>query len=412
MPDRDAIRKRRERREARQNAADEAKAQEQQQKSDAKDYRNGMPFSSSGRGASIGSMSMQYPQDLFAENQKNGVAFYVVSKQKIGGGASNRGVDLSGKAREAAIAYQKDFLSNGENAGGNNRVSNERTTAVAVGAAGLGALMVGAATLKGVGVSSFTKFITKAGKTALATGAGAAGAALLTSKFGGLFTNNQSEFTTQGIYLHVPQSVITAYQANWDETNLGLAGRLGSEQDFSLASVGEAGGVLAKGLIGGAATLPSAVGIGNADFAGAFEATSRIANNPYKEQLFRSMGFRKFSFNYTFSPKNSTEIKSVEDIIKTFKFHMHPDMSPETVFLQYPSEFIIEFLYAEGDDVKRNENLPRIGSCALTNVKVSYGPDGYMNTIKGTGGKPSEINMELAFTELEVLTGAHIEAGF
>ena len=71
MPDRDAIRKRRERREARQNAADEAKAQEQQQKSDAKDYRNGMPFSSSGRGASIGSMSMQYPQDLFMENQKN-----------------------------------------------------------------------------------------------------------------------------------------------------------------------------------------------------------------------------------------------------------------------------------------------------------------------------------------------------
>ena len=282
MPDRDAIRKRRERREARQNAADEAKAQEQQQKSDTKNYKNGMPFSATARGASIGQMSMQYPQDLFMENQKNGVAFYVVSKQKIGGGASNRGVDLSGKAREAAIAYQKDFLSNGENAGGNNRVSNERTTAVAVGAAGLGALMVGAATLKGVGVSSFTKFITKAGKTALATGAGAAGAALLTSKFGGLFTNNQSEFTTQGIYLHVPQSVITAYQANWDETNLGLAGRLGSEQDFSLDAIGEAGGVLAKGLIGGAATLPSAVGIGNADFAGAFEATSRIANNPYK----------------------------------------------------------------------------------------------------------------------------------
>ena len=44
MPTQDAIRKRRERREARQNAADEAKAQEQQQKSDAKNYKNGMPF--------------------------------------------------------------------------------------------------------------------------------------------------------------------------------------------------------------------------------------------------------------------------------------------------------------------------------------------------------------------------------
>ena len=91
---------------------------------------------------------------------------------------------------------------------------------------------------------------------------------------------------------------------------------------------------------------------------------------------------------------------------------MHPDMSPETVFLQYPSEFIIEFLHGQDGNVERNENLPRIGACALTNVKVTYGPDGYFNTMKGTKGKPSEITMELAFTELEVLTGQHIQDGF
>ena len=49
-------------------------------------------------------------------------------------------------------------------------------------------------------------------------------------------------------------------------------------------------------------------------------------------------------------------------------------------------------------------NLPTISSCALKNVKVTYGPDGMFNAFKNSGGMPTETTMELQFVELETLT--------
>ena len=87
---------------------------------------------------------------------------------------------------------------------------------------------------------------------------------------------------------------------------------------------------------------------------------------------------------------------------------MHPDVSPDGMFLIYPSEFIIEFAYMGG----ANPNLPIVSNCALKNVKVTYGPDGMMNTFQGSGGMPSETTMELQFVELVTLTRDMVEAGF
>ena len=361
----------------------------------------------------LGALTSIYPQDLFQANQVNAVAFYVVAKKKIGAEVKNRGIELSGEARQAAQNYLNDYLGgDAENASDGNRVSNERFENTLENSAALAGVIGGATLGKGGDGSAFSKFVTKGLKGLLGGAVGYAGAKAL-NHFGAtdMFTNNTGEFTQQGIYLYVPQSIISAYQAQWDEAELGLAGILGQE-GMGLEALGEIGTAAARGAIAGAATVPRAVGIGSADFASTIQATSRMADNPYKEQLFRSMGFRKFSFQYIFSPKNRAEMQQVEQLIKIFKFHMHPDMSPETVFLQYPSEFIIEFLHGQDGNVERNENLPRIGACALTNVKVTYGPDGYFNTMKGTKGKPSEITMELAFTELEVLTGQHIQDGF
>ena len=44
-------------------------------------------------------------------------------------------------------------------------------------------------------------------------------------------------------------------------------------------------------------------------------------------------------------------------------------------------------------------------------MKVTYGADGVFNTIKGTLGAPSEIAVQLAFTELETLDTERIDAG-
>jgi len=397
------------------------------------------PSAGTARSADLGATTSVYPQDLFQANQVNAVGFYIISKKKLGSGESNRGIPLTGdgtissgiNAKAAADNYLADYFSgDAEGASEGNRASAENVTATDVGTMAVGALAVA-----GGASSLLDKKLTT---TTVASGALAVGTVAAYQAMGDLFKNNVGEFTTQGIYLYVPQSIITAYQANYDETDLGMAGMVAGGLDFNLQELGEAAGAAGRGVIGAAANLPRALGV-NADFASALQATSRLADNPFKEQLFRSMGFRKFSFQYIFSPKNREEMAQVEQIIKIFKFHMHPDMSPETVFLQYPSEFVIEFLRTEpgsppppaedandnteedGDreppeppvnEVVRNENLPRIANCALTNVKVTYGPDGFFTTFKNSGGKPTEITMELQFTELEVLTGDHIQAGF
>ena len=168
---------------------------------------------------------------------------------------------------------------------------------------------------------------------------------------------------------------------------------------------------MVRNIIAGAANIPKAAGA-NADIGSLIEVTSKKVNNPYKEQLFKSMGFRRFAFNYVFSPRNAGEALMVRDIVKTFKYHMHPDVEEKGMFLVYPSEFAIEFMHRDKNGVvSKNPNLPRVSSCALTSVKVTYGPDGIFNTFQDSGGIPTETTMELMFTELETLTRTRIQEG-
>jgi hypothetical protein len=223
--------------------------------------------------------------------------------------------------------------------------------------------------------------------------------------------NQETVKLKESISLYVPQSVIAAYTANWDETDLGpFAGQIGAASgsafDIMSTDAMELGG---RGAIAAAANVPSAVGIGDFDLGSLFEATSKKIGNPYKEQLFKSMGFRQFSFQYQFSPKNSQEARDVQDIISLFKENMHPDVSEDGMMLIYPSEFSIEFHHRVGPNQSAiNTNLPKISTCALKNCKVTYGPDGMLNTFKNSEGMPTETTMELQFVELETLTSKRI----
>ena len=78
------------------------------------------------------------------------------------------------------------------------------------------------------------------------------------------------------------------------------------------------------------------------------------------------------------------------------------------------SEFLIQFLHCDPGtgEIQQNTHLPRISQCALTDMKVTYGPDGSFQTLKDTLGGVSEVTMELSFTELETLTANRITAGY
>jgi hypothetical protein len=344
--------------------------------------------------------TLQYPQELYTLSQPHGVHFYINARQTSVAAEKAHGEGYDKTALlEANAEYNKDYTQENR-AKAENYENAMKGAGLLAGALGMAAGITGGAVTT-AGASKGAKLLTTIAGGLIGMGLGA-----IVSK------NTSTIRLLKSIQMHVPQSVIAGYIANWDETSLGAAGMLGSGR-FDLQDLAEAPEFLARGMISAAANIPKGIG-GNADFGATLEATSKKIANPYKEQLFKSMGFRRFSFNYNFAPRNLGEAQMVLEIIDTFKYHMHPEASDGDMYLIYPAEFSIEFeiLDETSGIVKRNPYLPKVSSCALTSVKATYGPDGMFNTFQGTDGIPTEMALELQFTELETLTAVRIAQGF
>ena len=327
----------------------------------------------------------KYPQELGQKQFPHCIKFYINARKVVAQNNNLANRDFTAEEREAF---------NNENRSSSEEYETAATTSAALVAA--------------VGTFAAAKGVTGEGVSGLQrTFQVGAGAGIGAGMMNAVADNMEQVRLLDTISLFIPQSVVAGYTANWDEADLGpVAGMLGTGNYSNAdALVGNAAELIGRGLVSGAANIASSVGIGDINFGGMFEATSKKVENPYKEQLFKSMGFRQFSFQYSFSPKNEGEAKEVQHIVKLFKENMHPSVDESGLFLIYPSEFSIEFQVSDGEgNFVKNHNLPTISSCALKNVKVTYGPDGMFNAFKNSGGMPTETTMELQFVELETLT--------
>ena len=124
-------------------------------------------------------------------------------------------------------------------------------------------------------------------------------------------------------------TITQKYSANYDTADLGaLVGAMGSgntNMSGSLDNIMEGGGDL--GVYG---ARKAAAALGGEKTKAAMEAGTKKVENPYKEQLFKNMDFRKFTFEYKFAPKTKAEADTIfggngeAGILKTFTVHMHP----------------------------------------------------------------------------------------
>lgn len=245
--------------------------------------------------------------------------------------------------------------------------------------------------------------------TAVGAGAGALSAAVAGEQ--------RLVFGEDEIVLYTPDRVTTGYSANWETADLGglvgavASGKMSAESLFSsggtsLESMANSGGELGDYALRKLGKVANVAGFDN--ISNVIQATSKKVENPYKEQLFRTMGFRKFGFDYRFSPRSEEEAEQIfgdDGIIKIFSKHMHPTRSQNGLFLTYPSEFLIIY-YHNGEE---NKFVKKISNCALTDMTLDYGAEGFTTFENGC---PSEIVMRLQFTELETLTTDRIEQGF
>lgn len=132
--------------------------------------------------------------------------------------------------------------------------------------------------------------------------------------------------------------------------------------------------------------------------------TQGMAQNPQMEVLFTNMDFRKFQFDFLFTPKNENEAANVRAIIEAFKIHSAPEIDEPTGgrYFIVPSVFDIA-IYFNGNV---NTNVHKFAMAALQTVVVDYAPQGW---ITHEDGMPVQTRLTLQFQEMEIMTKQKIK---
>ena len=129
-----------------------------------------------------------------------------------------------------------------------------------------------------------------------------------------------------------------------------------------------------------------------------------IVVNPNLEVLFNGPKLRTFNYNFTFTPRDDRESKTVKTIIKVIKKAMAPKRRKAAIFLNVPSVFKIKYLMQGKRD---HPFLNKIKPCALTGFNVDYTPGGSYMTY-GDGSMTS-YGVSLNFAELEPIYNDDVE---
>lgn len=222
---------------------------------------------------------------------------------------------------------------------------------------------------------------------------------------------------TQAISLYIPDSMSFTTQIDWQDASatemgaealkgaqLGGAGiksivdKLRGNPSESLRTIGAAFG--ASALAGFDSFDPNA----NQALGNFVAGMGGLAVNPQLFVLFRGIDFRRFQFDFIFTPKSPEEAKNVRNIIKAFRFHSSPEVTAGRYFVA-PSTFNIEFMYRGN----RNKNIFQMSTCILERISVDYAPYGW-STYKD--GMPVQTILSMTFKETEIITKEKVNMGY
>lgn len=189
--------------------------------------------------------------------------------------------------------------------------------------------------------------------------------------------------------LPMPDKINDHPTADWQSDNLvDLAGMASTAGTAAMAGIANdklkgALGVAAAGISAGGATASYLTG---------------QTLNPFLVMLFKTPGFKSFTFSWTLAPRTRDETDTLQDIVQTFRKNMLPSSGfkiPGTgvnATLKFPMIVQPKF---EPDD-----KLFRFKPCAITSVNFDYNPSGNPAFFKNTGG-PVSIRLTVNLTEIE-----------
>jgi hypothetical protein len=224
---------------------------------------------------------------------------------------------------------------------------------------------------------------------------------------------NRTVRVSKTIVLYMPPGLKTSYGAVHEGVETGIIGNLLGMQGGKgvIGSTGEligrmkdAAAALGTELVSGALSIIPGMG----DLKGSLSKLTGKATNPNTEMVFKSVPMRSFDFVFEFAPKNKKELENMYKILEIFKYHMHPAIDDNDFIV--PEEFQITYMYLE----HRNQYIPRVSRCVLTNLDIQHGDDANFSTFAGDdkGAAPIYTKMSLKFSETEIMTKTTIAKGF
>ena len=240
------------------------------------------------------------------------------------------------------------------------------------------------------------------------------------------FQRNLTKRTKDSIVLYMPPNLQVNHSAVYKQNEMGGMGMELGQRIKKMMSRADAVGWLDAameaipgfGQQAGREALKVGAKIGSeligGDIMAGVDKLGNRAENKFFESTFNEVGFRKFSYTWKFTPRNPKESEVAHDIIKTFKFHMLPELPEVGDFGRYfvvPASFDIFYMF-RGDE---NEWVNKVSTCVLHNMDINYSPGTYQTFRPHQGKKgapPIEIDMKLDFTETQIITKAEALKGF
>lgn len=259
-----------------------------------------------------------------------------------------------------------------------------------------------------VGGAQTGEFIKTAGTYLLAGGAALSSDVIQT----------KTQYTTLNVCIALPTPSITqTSEITWSEANAASpifsslhhwlsrsSGNASNSNDGSPSAFSNEG----QGVLGTSSEAIAAATLASSEFAqgGFLSRMMGKTHNPRKEQIFEDVQFRSYEFKYDMFARSQKEMNNIESIIKVFKYHAHPELTPSTFMYIYPAQFDIVHYFND----KPNPHMPRHATSVLRNVSVEYGADGVMSV--HNDGSPTKITLTLQFDEIAILNKKDILNGY
>lgn len=249
------------------------------------------------------------------------------------------------------------------------------------------------------------------------------------------------------ICMYMPEDLGAEYGATWGGkafTNTGtdalksagaFAAAGGSAGDAAASITKNVGNMfqrsealLADAIATGINNIPGKVG-GSVGINDVLGGIGGVILNPNTELLFSGFDLRQFGLNFKLQPNNKKEAIEIRNILTTFKRASLPGFGTDGAnlnpfgnkdkpkkgskteskhnrnYISLPSLCIIRFMKGSSEHPYLTQYKP----CALTNVAISYTPDGQYSTY--SDGSPVATTLTLQFTETKLVYRDEIRYG-